>query len=109
MNVTMTEAASEERKSVSGANGASRTQRKRHNGTEEESETGARYFLAKPGTDGDGGRPVLEREVSNENEALVESFRLGLPYYTVQEFRAVSDITGRNPRLKREAVTNGGK
>ena len=52
---------------------------------------------------------MLEREVENENEALVESFRLGVPYYSLHEWRAVSDLSGRNPRLKREAVAGNGK
>jgi hypothetical protein len=104
---TIAETSTEDRKSLPASGSASRSQRRTRGGSEEENGSGARYFLAKPGAN--GGSPVLEREIENENEALVESFRLGVPYYSVQEWRAVSDLSGRNPRLKREAVAGNGK
>ena len=61
-----------------------------------------RYFLAT--ANATSGILGLHREVASEGEALVESLRLGLTYYAVQEFRAVPDFAGRRPQLKREAV-----
>lgn len=103
---TTTESLAEDRKGSASSGNSSRTQRRPRNGSDEGSGNGARFFLAKPGTN---GSPVLEREVASENEALVESFRSGLSYYSVQEFRAVSDVSGRNPQLKREAVESNRK
>lgn len=68
----------------------------------EENNQHARYFLAKK--DSSGGTPALDREVSSEGEALVEALRLGVTYYTLQEFRVVPDFSGRRPQLKKESV-----
>lgn len=97
----------DKKNSPAAGNGSSRSSRRSRIGSEEEGGKGARFFLAKPGTN--GGSPVLEREITSENEALVESFKLGLPYYSVQEWRAVSDLTGKNPQLRRELVSNSSK
>jgi hypothetical protein len=97
----------QEKKTSPAGNGSSRSSRRSRIGSEEEGRKGARFFLAKPGTN--GGGPVLEREITSENEALVESFKLGLPYYSVQEWRAVSDLTGKNPQLRRELVSTSSK
>lgn len=68
----------------------------------EESNEHARYFLGK--ADSNGGPPALDREVSSEGEALVEALRLGVTYYTLQEFRVVPDFSGRRPQLQKEPV-----
>jgi hypothetical protein len=73
---------------------------------EEESETGARFFLPKAGTNGQA--PELGRELANEGEARVEALKLGMTYYSVQEWRPVADFAGKNPELKREAVPKKG-
>jgi hypothetical protein len=46
--------------------------------------------------------------MANEGEARVEALKLGVTYYSVQEWRPVADFGGRNPELKREAVTRKG-
>jgi len=97
----------QERKNLPAGNGSARSSRRPRNGSEEEDRNGARFFLAKPGNN--GGNPVLEREITTEKEALVESFKLGVPYYSLQEWRAVSDLTGKNPQLRRELVSAGSK
>ena len=79
----------------------SRTRRPRAT-AEEESSGNARYFLAK--ANATDGTPALDREVTNEGEALVEALRLGVTYYEVQEFRVVPDFAGRKPQLNKEAV-----
>ena len=102
-----TEAITEDRKTSHAGNESSRSSRRPRNSSEEDGRNGARFFLAKAGSN--GGSPVLEREITNENEALVESFKLGVPYYSVQEWRAVSDLSGKNPQLRRELVASAGK
>ena len=67
---------------------------------EEEIVAGARFFLAKTGANGHA--PELGRELPNEGEARVEALKLGLTYYSVQEWRPVADFAGKNPELKRE-------
>jgi hypothetical protein len=85
----------------SGTDTTTRTRRSRTS-SDEESNGNTRYFLAKPnGTD---GTPPLDREVTNEGEALVEALRLGVTFYAVQEFRAVPDFSGKKPLLNKEAV-----
>ena len=78
-----------------------RARRARAN-TDEESNGCARYFLAKPNSD--GGAPALDREVASEGEALVEALRLGVTYYAIQEFRVIPDFAGKRPQLNKEAV-----
>ncbi len=73
---------------------------------EEEGLSGARFFLPKTGANGHA--PELGRELPNEGEARVEALKLGLSYYSVQEWRPVADFAGRNPELKREAVPRKG-
>ena len=61
-----------------------------------------RFFLAKPGTN--GSAPTFDRELANEAEAMIESLKSGLNYYSVVEYRAVSDCSGKQPVVKKEAV-----
>jgi len=70
--------------------------------TEDDNSPGSRFFLPKGGANGD--RLELGRELSSEGEARVEALKLGVTYYTVQEWRPIADFTGKNPELKREAV-----
>ena len=69
----------------------------------DESATGTRFFLPKTGTNGNSFE--LGRELASEGEARVEALKLGVTYYAVQEWRPVADFAGKNPELKREAVT----
>jgi hypothetical protein len=61
-----------------------------------------RYFLA--GKDSQGGSPSLARELTNESDALIESLKTGLSFYAVSEFRAVPDVAGKAPLLRKHAV-----
>ena len=83
---------------------ATRTRRARTS-PDEESDGGARFFLAKPG--GNDGLPAPDREVANESEALVEALRLGVTFYAVQEFRVIPDFSGSRPQLNKEVVRGG--
>lgn len=69
---------------------------------EVQSEPAVRFFLA--GKESEGGSPLLGLELSNENEALIESLRTGVSFYAVTEYRAVADLTGKAPRIQKEAV-----
>ena len=68
----------------------------------QESVPGARFFLPKSGTNGTSIE--MGREFPSEGEARVEALKLGVTYYSVQEWRPVADFAGKNPELKREAV-----
>lgn len=94
--------AQEKKTSPTGA-GSARAPRRSRQSPDSEARLGVRFFLAKPGSNGTS--PALEREVATENEALVESFKLGVPYYSVQEWRAVSDLAGKKPQLTGELVS----
>lgn len=73
---------------------------------EQEIMSEARFFLPKSGVNGHA--PELGREFSNEGEARVEALKLGVTYYSLQEWRPVADFAGKNPELKREPVTRKG-
>ncbi len=72
----------------------------------DESAASTRFFLPKTGTNGNSFE--LGREFASEGEARVEALKLGVTYYAVQEWRPVPDFAGKNPELKREAVTRSG-
>jgi len=82
------------------------SRRLRPSAANEESATGTRFFLPKAATNGNSFE--LGREFASEGEARVESLKLGVTYYAVQEWRPVADFAGKNPELKREAVTRSG-
>jgi hypothetical protein len=99
---TSTAILTDERASQSG-NRLSRPDRRARRGGEEETAPGTRFFLSKPGTN---GSPLeLAREFSSEGEARVEALKAGVTYFSVQEWRPIADFAGKNPELKREAVT----
>jgi hypothetical protein len=61
----------------------------------------ARFFLIK--TSGTG-TVELGQEVASENEAMVESFRVGGSFAVVTEWRAQVDLATGVPVIKKEAV-----
>jgi len=104
--VTTIAAEPDEKTSQATSRPAARGTRRVRAAADEETTSGARFFLPKLG--GNGSSPELGREMANEGEARVEALKLGVTYYSVQEWRAVADFGGRNPELKREAVTRKG-
>jgi hypothetical protein len=68
---------------------------------------GQRFFLAKAGVN--NSVPDLGREFGTEPEAIVESLKTGLSYFTVSEWRGVADFSGRKPQLRKEAVSRAPK
>lgn len=67
-----------------------------------EVEAAVRYFLAA--SDANGKSPSLGRELASENEALIESLKMGVSFYAVSEYRAIPDMTGKAPLIRKEAV-----
>lgn len=101
---TMLNSAADERTSQDAARTNIRpTRRPRPLAADDESATSTRFFLPKTGTNGNSLE--LGPEFANEGEARVEALKLGVNYYALQEWRPVADFAGKNPELKREAVT----
>jgi hypothetical protein len=73
-------------------------------GTEALAADSVRFFLAK--TEGSGNTPTFDRELATEAEALLESLKSGRSYYSVTEWRAIADCTGKAPQVKGEPVRN---
>ena len=87
-------------------NRATRTARKPRADTPNGAEA-QRFFLAKPG--GSSGLPELGKEFPGEAEVMAESFKTGLSYFIVSEWKGVADFSGRKPQLGREAARGGAK
>ena len=66
-----------------------------------------RFFLAKPGNS--GAVPELGKELAGEPQAMVESFKTGLNYFVLSEWRGVADFSGKKPQLGREAARSAPK
>ena len=62
-----------------------------------------RFFLSV--ADPANGVPELGKEFATEPEAIVESLKSGLSYFTVSEWRGTADFSGKKPQLKRQGVT----
>ena len=74
---------------------------RRRRGTRATEPSTARFFLLK--TSGNG-TVELGQEVASENEAMVESFRVGGTFAVVTEWRAEVDLATGVPVIKKEAV-----
>ena len=68
-------------------------------------EGAARYFLAKPGTN---GVPELEREVEDENQAMIEALKLDRTFAIVTEWRPKADCSEKGrPVIEKDPVPRG--
>ena len=103
---TLLSSASEEKTSQDSNRPILRPSRRPRPAADDESASGTRFFLPKAGANGNSLE--LGREFASEGEARVEALKLGLTYYSVQEWRPVADFAGKNPELKRESVTRSG-
>src|SRR5258708_18403100 len=81
---------------VTRGNGKSR--HRQENGTEGQE----RFFLSQP--DPANSVPELGKEFATEPEAIVESLKTGLSYFTVSEWRGTADFSGKKPQLRRPGV-----
>ena len=76
---------------------------RRRSAPQDQSQIGsARFFLAKAGAN--GTIPSLDREIATEGEAKIESLKTGLNYYSLIEWHATADFTGKNPQVRSEPV-----
>src|SRR5229473_4654203 len=103
---TMISSPPDEKASEASNRPAGKGNRRARSAGEDETMSGARFFLPKSGVN--GRAPELGREFPNEGEARVEALKLGVTYYSLQEWRPVADFAGKNPELKRESVTRKG-
>ncbi len=68
-------------------------------------EGATRYFLTKPGTN---GVPELEREVEDENQAMIEALKLDRTFAIVTEWRPKTDCSEKGrPVIEKEPVARG--
>jgi hypothetical protein len=81
---------------------ADRPPRRRPRESETQAEPAVRFFIG--GKASEGGSPLLGKEFLNENEALIESLKTGVSFCAVTEYRAIADLTGKAPRIQKEAV-----
>ena len=63
----------------------------------------ARFFLSKTEN---SGIPLLDREFSNEPEAMIESLKTGKSYFVVSEWKGLADLSKKTPLIRKEAVTS---
>ena len=97
------EAELQERRNTPTGTVSARGSRSSRKSPDSDERLGVRFFLAKPGNHGTS--PAFEREIATENQALVEAFKLGVSYYSVQEWRPVTDLAGKKPQLTGELVS----
>ena len=62
-----------------------------------------RFFLSKSDTN---GILSLDRELSTEPEAIVESLKTGKSYFVISEWKGSADVSKKIPLIRKEAVTN---
>ena len=61
-----------------------------------------RFFLSKSENN---GVPVLDREFSNEPEAILESLKTGKSYFAISEWKGSADLSKKMPLIRKEAVS----
>jgi len=64
--------------------------------------TNGRFFFVRPGPH--SGLPEFQREFNSEAEAMAESFKAGVSYYALIEYRSLVDCSGKQPTFKKEVV-----
>ena len=85
-----------------GSQPVARTPRRRSAPQDQSPVGSVRFFLAKAGAN--GTIPSLDREIASEGEAKIESLKSGLNYYSLIEWHATADFTGKNPQVRSEPV-----
>lgn len=77
--------------------------KKRRAATSTDVSSVTRYFLAK---DGNNGKPELDREVADENQAMIEALKQDGTYLALTEWRPkVDNSTNGRPVIEKEAVS----
>jgi hypothetical protein len=81
---------------------AARTRKGKRRSTSGTSVGGAvRFFLSKSENN---GIPLLDREFSNEPEAIIESLKTGKNYFVISEWKGLADLSKKMPLIRKEAV-----
>jgi hypothetical protein len=62
-----------------------------------------RFFLSKTENN---GLPVLDREFSNEPEAIIESLKTGKSYFVISEWKGSADLSKKMPLIRKEAISS---
>ena len=62
-----------------------------------------RFFLSKAESN---GIPVLDRELSTEPEAILESLKTGKTYFVISEWKGAADLSKKMPLIRKEVVSN---
>ena len=63
---------------------------------------GARFFMGEAGAN----TISLTQEFKSEPEAQLESLKLSKPYYTVEAFKAVADLSNGSVAVEKRAVSS---
>ena len=63
---------------------------------------GARFFMGDAGTNSIS----LTQEFKSEAEAQLESLKLSKPYYSVEAFKAVADLSNGSVAVEKRAVSS---
>ena len=63
---------------------------------------GARFFMGEAGTNSIS----LTKEFKSEAEAQLESLKLSKPYYSVEAFKAVADLSNGSVAVEKRAVSS---
>jgi hypothetical protein len=63
---------------------------------------GARFFMGEAGTNSIS----LTQEFKSEAEAQLESLKLSKPYYSVEAFKAVADLSNGSVAVEKRAVSS---
>jgi len=85
------------------ASSARRGKRRRISRSSESPSPVQRFFLTKNGSN---GIPELDREVDDENTAMVEALKIGGTYIILSEWRSIVDnATKGRPLITKEAVS----
>jgi hypothetical protein len=79
----------------------------KNQGGKEGKPDGQRFFLSK--SNGHSGPVELGTEFATEPQAIVESLKTGLSYFSVLEWRGIADLSGKKPQLKKEVVPRAQK
>ena len=101
--VRMRAASAENNGSAEPASAARRGKRRRITRVSESPSSVQRFFLAKHG---DNGIPELDRELEDENTAMVEALKTGGNFIILSEWRpTVDNATKGRPVITKEAVS----
>jgi len=92
-------------KNASAETAPPRTRRGKRRSTQATAPSGGafRFFLSKSESN---GVPVLDREFTNEPEAIIESLKTGKSYFVISEWKGLADLSKKMPLIRKEVVTD---